>query len=116
MSEPLSFSDWHEKKRPVLLCGCSHLNDTTILCVSSPCLHAYAEYRVREANRWRKWPEEKPENDGEYYICALIWPDGCVGVSEVFYPNHTDCVWDLIDYAEGATVIAWQPLPEYNEE
>jgi hypothetical protein len=37
--------------------------------------------KLEDQLRWRKWPDEKPNTDGDYYVC---WDDECaIGIFDI---------------------------------
>jgi len=92
---------------------------------------------LKEKTRWRKYPDENPENDGllpreycsyrftgnnwEVYACSF-WCKyelgGRVAFGEVTYNFYKDkfSLSDGLEATEDIVVIGWQPLPRPPEE
>jgi hypothetical protein len=55
--------------------------------------------RLRDLLRWRKWPEEKPEKDGDY-LCAYSGRIFVAGFADGFWAEDygTDELLTKVDY------------------
>jgi len=69
------------------------------------------EERLREQLRWRKYPEEKPEKDGDYLV---IW-EGTVGMW-AWLDGKWD--WNQVAGCEDMShlITLWLPIPPTQEE
>ena len=109
---PLDFPEWHvENCKNVVV-----VYDGGFRCTDNlSCIHAYAEYRVREANRWRKWPEEKPMIEEDFLV--VFGASGGRALKPEIRRFHA-WGWYLHDWEKLSKmkVLAWQPLPEYKEQ
>ncbi len=64
---------------------------------------------LREAVRWRKWPEEKPPYVGEYNV-SVLWPGMMKARPHADIWNGKG--WSRYQGTDGERVIAWTCLPE----
>ncbi len=57
---------------------------------------------------WRIWPQEKPEEDGEY----IVQIEGAVQATTLWYRKEGQEWHDLYEEQEVYRIVKWQPLPE----
>ena len=117
----LDFREWHvENCKNVVV-----VYDGGFRCTDNlSCIHDYAEYRVKEANRWRKWPKEKPEKFTRVLVkikfdkvIAEFVPSRTVTADEYLSDEARDAWPDMEDYDEKAdTVWVVEGFFEYNNQ
>jgi hypothetical protein len=89
---------------------------SSILAANEHILHLEAENarlreengKLKEALRWRKYPEERPEGSGAYLVSL-------VDVVTVGWYRFTYNSW-LVDGEKRDGIISWRPLPTTPEE
>ena len=57
---------------------------------------------------WRLWPQEKPEEDGEY----IVQIEGAIQATTLWYRKEEQEWHDLYEEQEVYRIVKWQPLPE----
>lgn len=66
----------------------------------------YAEHeRLRDLLRWRKWPEEKPNESG-WFLCNFGRTDDCEDIVAV----HFDLEGDRFDWSYEINPKWWRPI------
>ena len=57
---------------------------------------------------WRIWPQEKPEENGEY----IVQIEGAIQATALWYRKEGQEWHDLYEEQEVYRIVKWQPLPE----
>ena len=57
---------------------------------------------------WRLWPQEKPEENGEY----IVQIEGAIQATSLWYRKEGQEWHDLYEEQEVYRIVKWQPMPE----
>ena len=65
-------------------------------------------FEEKRADAWRLWPQEKPEENGEY----IVQIEGAIQATALWYRQEGQEWHDLYEEQEVYRIVKWQPLPE----
>ena len=65
-------------------------------------------FEEERQDAWRFWPQEKPEEDGEY----IVQIEGAIQATALWYRKEGQEWHDLYEEQEVYRIVKWQPLPE----
>lgn len=65
-------------------------------------------FEEKRADAWRLWPQEKPEENGEY----IVQIEGAIQATALWYRKEGQEWHDLYEEQGVYRIVKWQPLPE----
>ena len=65
-------------------------------------------FEEKRRDAWRLWPQEKPEENGEY----IVQIEGATLATTLWYCREGQGWYDLFEDQEVCCIVKWQPLPE----
>mgnify|MGYP000090870599 CR=1 FL=1 len=72
------------------------------------CIRDNRRFEEERQDAWRLWPQEKPEEDGEY----IVQIEGAVQATALWYRKEGQEWHDLYEEQEVYRIIKWQTFPE----
>lgn len=65
-------------------------------------------FEEKQTDAWRLWPQEKPEEDGEY----IVQIEGAIQATTLWYRKEGQEWHDPYEKQEVYRIVKWQPMPE----